>query len=134
MSEQAPDGVYVYQPHAVTRADGLLWNVSGLPTGMSREHATQIAEACNRILSADPAVAIPPADRTPPGGEPKAWCLDCRVMYHEFGLDLLLPRWQWLLIHPADGGLLCARCIARRAAKIADAVAIHATIGIAPKE
>jgi hypothetical protein len=62
----------------------------------------------------------------------KAECLDCGLDYALFHLDLLLPRWQWLVIHPADGGLLCAMCMVRRAALIPGAVAVHAVIGIMP--
>ena len=50
MSGRAPEGVYVYQPHPVNRKDGLLWNIGGLPSGMTREQAQQIASACNAIL------------------------------------------------------------------------------------
>lgn len=64
----------------------------------------------------------------------KAACLDCGRAYEEFGLDILLPRWQWLLIHPAEGGLLCANCIVARSSKVPGAVALHAVIGIAPSE
>lgn len=49
-------------------------------------------------------------------------------------LDLVLPRWQWLEIHPDDGGILCANCIVRRASKLTGAVSVHAVIGIASKE
>lgn len=61
-----------------------------------------------------------------------AQCLDCGLDYAAFGLDLLLPRAQWLLIHPSDGGLLCARCLVVRAANVSGATAIHAVIEIAP--
>ncbi len=61
-----------------------------------------------------------------------AKCLDCGLDYADFGIDVLLPRHQWLLIHPDDGGLLCARCIALRAAQVPKAVALHVVIGIAP--
>lgn len=63
--------------------------------------------------------------------ELEAKCLDCGRDYTDFGMDLLLPRWQWLLIHPDDGGLLCANCIVRRASGLRGAVALHAVIGIA---
>lgn len=60
-----------------------------------------------------------------------ASCLDCGLDYGEFGMDLLLPRSQWLDIHPADGGLLCPTCIVRRAGKLPHAIAVHAVIEIA---
>lgn len=59
-------------------------------------------------------------------------CLDCGLPYEDFPMDMLLPRSQWLTIHPADGGLLCAQCIVVRAAKITRATAVHAIIEIAP--
>ena len=35
-----------------------------------------------------------------------AACLDCGLDYYrDFPLDVLLPRAQWLLIHPADHGV-----------------------------
>jgi hypothetical protein len=61
-----------------------------------------------------------------------AACMDCGLDYEKFPMDTLLPRWQWLLIHPAEGGLLCANCIVARAAKVPGAVGLHAVIGIAP--
>lgn len=61
-----------------------------------------------------------------------AVCLDCGQDYSDFGMDVLLPRWQWLLIHPDDGGLLCAQCIVNRAAQIKGAVGLQAVIGIQP--
>lgn len=35
-------GPYVYQPHPVTRKDGLLWHVGGMPSGMTRAQAEAI--------------------------------------------------------------------------------------------
>lgn len=75
------------------------------------------------------AAALKPLHITPPT-EAKAVCLDCGLDYGQFGLDVLLPRWQWLEIHPDENGLLCGRCIAVRAARIHGSVAIHATIGV----
>lgn len=62
-----------------------------------------------------------------------AICMDCGLDYDKFPLDVILPRSQWLEIHPADGGLLCAQCIVGRAAKINGATCIHAVIEIAPR-
>lgn len=64
--------------------------------------------------------------------QPDAKCLDCGLDYDDFGMDLLLPRHQWLEIHPDEGGLLCALCIVRRASKLTGAVAMHGVIGIVP--
>lgn len=59
-------------------------------------------------------------------------CLDCGLPYSEFQLDLLLPRAQWLEIHPAEHGLLCAQCMVRRASRLPGASVIHAVIEISP--
>ena len=64
--------------------------------------------------------------------ELEAKCLDCGLDYSDFPMDVILPRAQWLEIHPADGGLLCAACIVKRAAKVPRATCIHAIIEIAP--
>lgn len=61
-----------------------------------------------------------------------AACLDCGLAYSEFVMDVLLPRSQWLDIHPAEDGLLCARCIVKRTAQMPGAVSIHAIIEYAP--
>lgn len=66
--------------------------------------------------------------------EAHAVCLDCGLDYSAFGMDVLLPRWQWLLIHPDEGGLLCARCIVLRASRLPGAVGLEAVIGIAPSK
>lgn len=60
-----------------------------------------------------------------------ARCLDCGLDYSDFPLDMILPRWQWLLIHPAENGVLCANCMVKRASRIGGVVAIYAVIGIA---
>lgn len=61
---------------------------------------------------------------------PKAACLDCGKPYEMFPLDLLLSRPQWLTIHPAEHGVLCANCIVARAAKVKGATSVHATIEV----
>lgn len=76
--------------------------------------------------------ASPPAVEQSGAG---AVCLDCGLRYDEFPLDLLLPRSQWLEIHPTSddgGGLLCAACMVRRASNIPGATAVHAVIEISP--
>ena len=59
-------------------------------------------------------------------------CLDCGLRYEDFGLDVILPRPQWLTIHPNEHGLLCARCIVARAAKVPGATCCHLIIEVAP--
>lgn len=61
-----------------------------------------------------------------------AQCLDCGLDYSKFPMDVILPRPQWLEIHPEDGGLLCAACIVKRAAKVPGATCLHAIIEIVP--
>ena len=56
-------------------------------------------------------------------------CLDCGCDYAAtMALSLLIPREQWLLIHPEDGGVLCANCILRRAEKLPGAINITGRI------
>lgn len=63
-----------------------------------------------------------------------AACLDCGLPYEQFLIDVLLPRSQWLIIHPDEHGVLCARCIVRRVAdKIAGAVACRMVVEVAPR-
>ena len=45
-------------------------------------------------------------------------CMDCGLAYGSAGFDLVLPREHWLLIHPDDGGVLCANCVVARAQKL----------------
>ena len=63
---------------------------------------------------------------------PVAACLDCGLPYSEFQLDVILPRPQWLEIHPAENGLLCASCIVRRASRVPGCTAVYAILEIAP--
>lgn len=45
-------------------------------------------------------------------------CRDCGISYFDMGLDLVLPDQQWRVIHPGgEGGILCANCICKRAAR-----------------
>lgn len=60
-------------------------------------------------------------------------CMDCGMLYSEFGLDTVLPNAQWMAIHSADGGVLCANCIVKRAAKLRGATCAHMIIEIAPR-
>jgi hypothetical protein len=64
---------------------------------------------------------------------PPAACLDCGKPYADFPLDVLLPRSQWLEIHPGEHGLLCANCIVARAAAVPGVTACHLTIEILPR-
>lgn len=62
-----------------------------------------------------------------------AKCLDCGLLYDELmALDLVLPRVQWLELHPDDGGVLCANCIIRRASKLPGALSVSAVIVFCP--
>lgn len=59
-------------------------------------------------------------------------CMDCALPYTAFPMDVVLPRAQWLAIHPAENGLLCAQCIVARASRLAGATCMHAIIEITP--
>jgi hypothetical protein len=97
-----------------------------------REHReiARLHTAIDAIAQTDTAVASPVGSTG--AREQTGACLDCGRSYMEFPLDLNLPRGQWLLIHPDDGGLLCASCIVARAAKIPGATVVHAVIEITP--
>ncbi len=65
--------------------------------------------------------------------QPPAACLDCGLPYDKFPVDVILPRPQWLEIHPSDHGLLCAACIVARAAKVPGVTCVHAILEVAPR-
>lgn len=52
-------------------------------------------------------------------------CLDCGG---SLSIDVLLPRAQWLAIHPNDHGVLCGGCIVQRASAVPGARVIHLVI------
>lgn len=59
-------------------------------------------------------------------------CLDCQVNYDTImPISLNIPRDQWLLIHPKDGGVLCANCMIQRASKLPHIINIAAKIAFA---
>ena len=59
-------------------------------------------------------------------------CMDCKMLYKDFPLDMLFPRSQWLRINPKDDGVLCANCMINRASRIKRATVVHAVIEIEP--
>lgn len=63
---------------------------------------------------------------------PDIGCLDCRLPYELFPLDVILPRPQWLDIHPDENGLLCAACIVKRASRVPGVTCVRAILEIAP--
>lgn len=52
-----------------------------------------------------------------------AACNDCGLHYEDFPIDVVLPDDEWAEICP-EGGVLCAQCIARRASRLRDVVAV----------
>jgi len=50
-------------------------------------------------------------------------CRDCNAADAEMPLDTVLTGEQWERICP-EGGILCASCIVRRAAKIPDVICV----------
>lgn len=69
-----------------------------------------------------------PSVRTEAPQETTLRCMDCQAVYSEFPLDTTIPDEQWRLIHNNEGGVLCASCIVKRAAKLPGVVAIRARI------
>lgn len=68
------------------------------------------------------------------GRQLDAKCLDCGLPYADFPLDVVLPRSQWLEIHPDEHGLLCAACIVKRAANVPGCTVVHMILEITPKK
>lgn len=60
-------------------------------------------------------------------------CLDCGAPYEMFPLDVVLPRGQWLLIHPDEHGVLCAACIVKRAARIPGVTVAHMILEVSTR-
>ena len=67
----------------------------------------------------------------PKQGESKIACLDCGCDYGKQPLDVTLSKAQWAMIHPEIGGVLCAGCIVRRAAKLPKVITVAARIAFA---
>ena len=60
-------------------------------------------------------------------------CMDCGTPYADFPLDVNLPRAQWLAIHSAENGVLCAQCIVRRIKeRIPGVIVCHMIAEVAP--
>jgi hypothetical protein len=56
-------------------------------------------------------------------------CEDCGLLYERFPLDVVLPNDQWLTIHPdGPGGILCAQCIVKRAARLKNVTVVRAQL------
>ena len=49
MSEQEPTKVYVTQPHPVSKKDGKLRRIGGLPADLTRDEAEAVVDAINDI-------------------------------------------------------------------------------------
>jgi hypothetical protein len=65
-----------------------------------------------------PAESSEPVNSPAQPTSPPAVCLDCGLPYEDFPLDVLMPRPQWLAIHPDESGLLCVACMVRRVSKL----------------
>lgn len=57
-------------------------------------------------------------------------CMDCGIEDAE-SVGMLVPREHWLMIHPEDGGILCANCMVKRAKKLPRAINITGLITFA---
>jgi hypothetical protein len=61
-----------------------------------------------------------------PDGTLMTTCEDCGLPYSDFPLDTVMPDDDWLAIHPTGpGGLLCAGCIAKRAAALPGMIVVY---------
>ncbi len=71
-----------------------------------------------------------PQEETPQGDPTLiSACEDCGLPYEQFPLDTVLPDADWLIIHPSgEGGLLCAGCIAKRAAALSTTIVLYARL------
>jgi len=49
MSNQEPTRAYVTQPHPVSKKDGKLWRIGGLPADFTKEEAEAVVDAINEI-------------------------------------------------------------------------------------
>ena len=59
-------------------------------------------------------------------------CMDCGKEYRgDDWLDLTFSKADWLRIHPADGGVLCANCTIRRASKLPHVINVTGRITFA---
>lgn len=56
-------------------------------------------------------------------------CMDCQKP--SAPMDFVIPRIQWLLIHPEDDGYLCANCMVLRANKLPGVINITGVITFA---
>lgn len=65
-------------------------------------------------------------------GDPE--CMDCGLLYSEFGMDTTIPHSQWEKIHPGSegGGILCANCMVKRAAMLEGKIAARMFFDFVP--
>ena len=56
--------------------------------------------------------------------------MDCGIEDAEM-VGMIIPRSQWLAIHPDDGGILCANCMVARAKKLPNEICITGIITFA---
>lgn len=107
-------------------------------TGEFRDGSEGTCIGCKTVyvayLMTDESWALVPADepaedreKNDPVHEVK--CMGCGLPYAgPAWLDLVIPREQWLLIHPDDGGILCANCLIARASKLPHVINITGRI------
>ncbi len=58
-------------------------------------------------------------------------CIDCNCNYGQQPLDVTLSAKQWAMINPEIGGILCAGCIVKRAAKLPHVITVAMKIAFA---
>ena len=99
-----------------------------MPSGAISLTLAQADAVLNALKSLESFLGYQAHDASTP---PDAVCLDCGLPYEQFPLDVILPRAQWLEIHPAEHGLLCATCIVKRAANVPGVTCAHMILEIA---
>lgn len=62
-------------------------------------------------------------------------CEDCGFPYTDFGLDTTVSNYQWSIIHPeSNDGILCAKCMVKRASKLPGVIAARMVFEFAPSD
>ena len=62
-------------------------------------------------------------------------CEDCGHPYTDFGLDTTISNYQWSIIHPeSNNGILCAKCMVKRASKLSGIIAARMVFEFVPHE
>lgn len=116
-------------------SSGLSLTALAARAGVARSYLYQVeggesSPTIDKLTKIASGLGVPPASLLPSEVPPLA-CLDCGLLYRNFPLDATLPDEQWAMLHDGPGGLLCAGCIVKRAARLPGAVAVRMRIEFA---